>query len=219
MGLDAVELIMTVEERFGIDIPDAEARHLDTPRKLIDCVSAKVRGDERRCVSQRSFYRVRRVLVAATGLERSEVSPRTTLESIIPRAQRRSLWPKLAGLLGAKRELQRPAWLSFALIVGAIAVGVALERTRGGAVALLAVAGSALVATLLTERAAMRLAGTVGDLALEAIPRLVFEDQLEQRASGWTRAEVAETIRVAIREQLGVGAFSDDASFKSLGLD
>lgn len=41
MGLDAVELVMAIEEEFGIDISDAEAEKLLTPRLLIDFIWAK----------------------------------------------------------------------------------------------------------------------------------------------------------------------------------
>ena len=41
MGLDAVELVMAIEEEFGIDITDAEAEKLRTPRLLIDFIWAK----------------------------------------------------------------------------------------------------------------------------------------------------------------------------------
>ena len=42
MGLDLVEMVMAVEEHFGIEILDKEAYHITTPRKLIDYVTEKV---------------------------------------------------------------------------------------------------------------------------------------------------------------------------------
>jgi len=36
MGLDTVELAMAFEEEFEVDIPDAEAAHMVTPRIVID---------------------------------------------------------------------------------------------------------------------------------------------------------------------------------------
>jgi acyl carrier protein len=41
MGLDLVELVMTVEERFDVEIPDEEASELRTPRMVMDCVERK----------------------------------------------------------------------------------------------------------------------------------------------------------------------------------
>lgn len=38
MGLDLVELVYSVEEEFGIDIPDEVAVTITTPKKLIDYV-------------------------------------------------------------------------------------------------------------------------------------------------------------------------------------
>ena len=39
MGLDIVELVLAVEERFHLDIPDEEAQRLETPRQLVDYVA------------------------------------------------------------------------------------------------------------------------------------------------------------------------------------
>ncbi|HUQ50277.1 MAG TPA: phosphopantetheine-binding protein [Terriglobales bacterium] len=44
MGLDLVELVMTVEERFEIDIPDEEAAELTTANRITDYFFAKIGG-------------------------------------------------------------------------------------------------------------------------------------------------------------------------------
>ncbi len=36
MGLDTVELVMAFEEKFGVDIPDADTVELVTPRAVTD---------------------------------------------------------------------------------------------------------------------------------------------------------------------------------------
>ena len=41
MGLDAVELVMAIEEEFGIDMSEAESAECQTPRDLIDFLWAK----------------------------------------------------------------------------------------------------------------------------------------------------------------------------------
>ena len=41
-SLDAVEIIMAVEEDFGLDIPDASAEKFRTVRDLVEYVEARV---------------------------------------------------------------------------------------------------------------------------------------------------------------------------------
>jgi hypothetical protein len=58
MGLDGVELVMSIEEGFGVTITDAEAEACAaTPAAVIDLVYGKLRAsDQRVCVSQRGFH-------------------------------------------------------------------------------------------------------------------------------------------------------------------
>jgi acyl carrier protein len=42
MGMESVEIVIRVEETFGIKISDAEAEIILTPRQLIELVMAKV---------------------------------------------------------------------------------------------------------------------------------------------------------------------------------
>lgn len=44
MGLEFVELVLAIEERFRIDIPDAEAAELPTTRHIVDYVYGRVGG-------------------------------------------------------------------------------------------------------------------------------------------------------------------------------
>ena len=39
-SLDAVDLILTIENRFSVHIPDEETANLDTPRKMIAYLDA-----------------------------------------------------------------------------------------------------------------------------------------------------------------------------------
>jgi len=41
MGLDSVELVMALEEEFGVRIPDSEAERMLTPRRVIDWMCAQ----------------------------------------------------------------------------------------------------------------------------------------------------------------------------------
>lgn len=82
MGLDGVEIVMAVEERFGITIADEEAEITLTPGKLIDLVLAKVRKtDFSQCESRRAFYALRRALMKLTGVSHQAVRPEAELAS------------------------------------------------------------------------------------------------------------------------------------------
>ena len=64
MGLDAVELVMRVEEEFGIEIPDAEAEEATTVGKLYELVLSKLKPDNRDvCLTSTAFYRTRQAFI------------------------------------------------------------------------------------------------------------------------------------------------------------
>jgi len=96
MGLEIVEFVMSVEEKFGIEIPDADAQALTTPRKLVDYIMTKVKaGAEQGCLSQREFHQLRRAVIARNWATRAGLKPDTPLERIAPRPNRRSVWQHL----------------------------------------------------------------------------------------------------------------------------
>src|SRR5205809_427702 len=74
MGLDLVELVMEVEDEFGIQIADDDASHIETVGQLHSYVCRKIGSGhaiQGRCHSMAVFHRVREALVntgiAATG--------------------------------------------------------------------------------------------------------------------------------------------------------
>lgn len=94
MGLDAVELVMAVEEAFGIAIPDAEAAKMITPALMISYVQNSVssRPESNACISLRAFHRVRAGLMKSTGVGRSEVTLKTPINKLFSGPQRTQHW-------------------------------------------------------------------------------------------------------------------------------
>ena len=66
MGLDSVELILEIEDSFGIAIPDAEASRISTIDDMYQCVLSKIkpRNLQTVCATQHVFYRLRPELMA-----------------------------------------------------------------------------------------------------------------------------------------------------------
>lgn len=76
MGLDGVEIVMKVEDAFGITIDDGEAGKIATPGQLIDLVLSKVgRTVDEACLTQRAFHRVRAALMRRMGVSRNQIRP------------------------------------------------------------------------------------------------------------------------------------------------
>lgn len=115
MSLDIVEFIMEVEEEFGILIPDEVAETITTPRKLVDYIFARVPHNlESRCLSQRAFYTIRRVLIERVGVPRSSLRPGTELLSILPAQNAEAVWSEVGQSLGYRcwPSVHRNNWLT-----------------------------------------------------------------------------------------------------------
>ena len=95
MGLDSVELVMDLEEAFGIAIPDEDAARLETPRMVLDYVAARLpAAPSGGCITQQSFYALRRGLRAA-GITGMELRPGTPLRSLATRESWPVLWTRV----------------------------------------------------------------------------------------------------------------------------
>ncbi len=78
MGLEGVEWVMALEERFGVAISDAEAEASVTPAAVVELIFGKLRSTEERvCVSQRAFYLLRKGLARTLGVSRRSVALET----------------------------------------------------------------------------------------------------------------------------------------------
>lgn len=119
MGLDAVELVMEVEDKFGVAIPDAAASQMQTVGDLYAYLLTHP-GEPAvapACYSQRAFHQVRRELVAE-GIGREAVRPSTPLRKLLPFVRRRRIWRSIGKQLNLQLPgLRLPAWFSLLLFL------------------------------------------------------------------------------------------------------
>jgi hypothetical protein len=111
---DPVAVVMGVEAKFGVTIPDAEAEKICTMGQLYDYVHARVaRGQAQVCVTSAAFYRLRLALGEVCGVPRERVRPRARLEDLVPLPDRPRHWQELQARLSNLRlpPLRRPVWL------------------------------------------------------------------------------------------------------------
>src|SRR5688572_20344208 len=96
MGLELVELVMETEETFDLSIPDEDAGRIRTPREMTDYVIARLRfPQEGGCLTQKTFYRVRRAAVSCLAVPRSAVKPATPWNDLLPRWRRSRAWNRI----------------------------------------------------------------------------------------------------------------------------
>jgi acyl carrier protein len=101
MGLDAVELVMEVEERFDVRIADDEVLLMRTLGDLHDVLLEKCAGQKRTgCATRTAFYRLRRVVGQVLGVNTDEMRPSTPMLPLLGRWRRGRTWRRLQRELG-----------------------------------------------------------------------------------------------------------------------
>ena len=126
MGLDLVELLMEVEEAFGISIPDEDAPAVETVGSFHDCLLRQLGTHQQTgCLTAVAFYQVRRALISVLGLPRKQLRPSTNLRQLIPVRGRRATWKRLQDSLGLKLpKLSLPMWSVVFTLAAPFVVGL-----------------------------------------------------------------------------------------------
>ncbi|MEO1236010.1 MAG: hypothetical protein AAFX76_04405 [Planctomycetota bacterium] len=127
MGLDGVELVIEVEEQFGIEIADAEAESVQTVGDLYALVQAKgVVGDVRTpCVLRPVFRKLTRAIDDTAPGPSPRWRPSTPLRDVFGPGRTVEIWPRLERATGWRMpELVRPRALVWASIVLSVSAAV-----------------------------------------------------------------------------------------------
>lgn len=105
MGLDVVELFMSVEEHFAVEIPDEAAERIGSPADLVAYLATRLpMHAESGCHSQQLFYRLRRGFRRQVPALLGRFAPDTKLVSIVHRDQ----WPRVWDAIRA--DVGTPTW-------------------------------------------------------------------------------------------------------------
>lgn len=197
MGLDLVELVMEVEDAFGISIPDEEAGSLTTVGALIGYVHKRLQSYKSdTCATAAAFYRIRRLFMQKLPLNRADIKPDSSLAELIPAERRREIWSELAVTESQRLpRLQRPAWLS---CMG-LALGVLVPVFYlASAVLSLTVLLFLLIGIFVTRRWATRFPATC-----QTIRELALRLARPAESASLSEAEIAHRVRLIVCDQLG----------------
>jgi len=105
MGLDAVMIVISVEDTFGIKISDPEAASLRTPDQLAAFVAERVQAlPDDLCITQQTYYRLRRGFRVAIPALATDLRLETRLDRFLHRDQ----WPQVWA--GVRNAADAPEW-------------------------------------------------------------------------------------------------------------
>lgn len=215
MGLDAVELVMEVEDRFGIKVPDAEACRMRTVADMAAFVISQLPRSSDICPTARSFYQFRRLLLEHGGLKRNQIGPRAKLNELLVVGRRR-IWsslrkedPRLPRLIPSLRVdrvfLYIAAAIFFAALIGLSIISLTYGVWIAMLVGLLCCVSILPLFVALQNRFAFNFPvgiETAGDVARTMAP---IEVPMENSGSRLVaQQKVLDEVRRITAEQLGL---------------
>ncbi len=96
MGLDTVELVMDVEDHFGILLREDDSQRIRTIGDLADVILARILASSAvPCPTMRAFYELRLAIRESLGSPQLRIHPSTPLKELIPLSQRRACWASI----------------------------------------------------------------------------------------------------------------------------
>lgn len=122
MGLDSIEILMKVEDTFGIKISNREAERILTVGDFHDAVWRQLSGRPSSvCQSQRLFYSLRR---SFASIAPAQITPETSTEILFPKANRRERYGNFSATTGLKLPdlLLETFWQQVLTVVGIAAI-------------------------------------------------------------------------------------------------
>lgn len=122
MGMDCVEIVMAVEDHFGIMIPNAEAARIRTVGDLVSLIQGRINAaHEARCPALPAFLKLRTTLREMKNNGTLRIRPRQRIVDVLNAPDRRELWRRLAELLGSMpSDLRRPRLLGRLLLASVV---------------------------------------------------------------------------------------------------
>ena len=223
MGLDGVELVMEVEDEFGVTIEDEVAGSLQTIGDLARYVTWQMRSKWPRvsCQTTKCFYEVRRLLLEKLPVKRRDIRPSTRLNDLITRRLRRRILKSLSKRSLWVPTLQPPGVMKWIGLVFGLAAGLTVGvlsmlagQILGGIVLGVATFYATWTASylLLIPFAVRFPAGyeTVGDLVRRVTLNYDAKDEIDVRVLDRVRRIVSEQMGVPIEKLAPQTSFTKD---------
>ena len=100
MGLETVELLIRIEERFQTYIPDWEAEQITTVGELHEFLMQRIkRLSSSSCLTISIFNSIRKVLLQKYFVHRQDIHLDSLLNELVPRNERYDFWQTIVAKL------------------------------------------------------------------------------------------------------------------------
>ena len=154
MGLDAVEIVMDVEDHFGISIQNPEAERVRTVGDLVVLIQSRIEAARiATCPTLVSFLQLRTSVREIAIDDTLRIRTGTRVVDVLNRSERRRLWKRLDDFIGsAPPSLRRPPALRkvlVCLVISSIVFAFVAGATVDWAILPLTLGLAALVTLLL----------------------------------------------------------------------
>ena len=101
MGLDFVEIVMEVEDQFGIHFKLDELSHVRTVGDFVAVIRARISAAaETTCPCLTQFHRLRQLVRQTTGEPDLRIRPKSSLQATLTTEECRRLWQRLPDVFG-----------------------------------------------------------------------------------------------------------------------
>lgn len=125
MGMDGIELVIEVEENFGIEIKDDEAGNTQTVGQLYQLICQKCQTKaQNSCATRKAFYQLRKILLNLYEIDKTQIHPKTNIEEITKAVKSKYLWNSIKEMTNLRLpNLKLPRWLFYLLFLTGFLTG------------------------------------------------------------------------------------------------
>jgi acyl carrier protein len=218
MGLDSIELIITLEKTFGITMSDKEAFALVTPKDAVELIASKVKNiQDTHCLNQPAFYFLRKIAIESCGMTREELKTSSNIAELVPKKKHAMLWGKLQQETMIREEgwpsLSRPTWI-INLIWTCVLISVSIGLWSGGWWGALLCGLIVLYFALsMTKPYCREIPGAYRNVKSLLRFLVAARPDLFKRNKGWSYPQIRQTVKAIVMDVLGVDEYDEDWEF------
>lgn len=93
MGLERLELVIAIEDRFQTRLTDSEAEQIQTVGELYKFLRVRIQKHHAgRCTTASMFYAIRQILETDFSVTRAVIRPNSMLDDLLPQTKRSRFW-------------------------------------------------------------------------------------------------------------------------------